>query len=326
MRTAAKYTLFLSLLLPLICFGQQADRTAEQSDQLPTFRKNVDVVNVFFTVKDKHGALVPSLPKDEFDLYEDGKPQKIKYFAAETNLPLTLGLLVDSSGSMQRMLEEEKIVAADFLRQVVTEKDLAFIISFDISVDLLQDLTSDVHLLNAGLQKAKINIGGGGGGIPGLGQGPVPIARPKGTLLNDGVYLASSEVLAKQVGRKAMVVLSDGEDEGSTYKLRDAIEAAQRADAICYVLLLHDPQFPAGSGEMRQLAESTGGRMIEVNNPRKIGDAFRQISAELRSQYSLGYTPENDKHDGTFRKIEIRSKSGNKVQARKGYYAQIGKP
>lgn len=322
MRTPVMCTLLLAMLLPLSAIGQDSGQaTNQQQDQIPTFRKNVNLVNVFFTVKDHHGALIPNLSKDEFEVLEDGKPQTIKYFAAETNLPLTLGLLVDSSGSMQRMLDTEKVVASDFLRQVITDKDLAFIISFDISVDLLQDLTADAHLLDAGLKRAHINVEVSSGGIPGLGQGPVPISHPKGTLLYDGVYLASSEVLGKQVGRKAMVLLTDGEDEGSRLKLRDAIESAQRADAICYVLLLHDPQYPTGSSEMRQLTEATGGRVIDVNNPNKIGDAFRQISSELRSQYTLGYSPENEKRDGAFRKIEIKSKSNYKVQARKGYYA-----
>lgn len=322
MRTPVMCAALLALLLPLSGVGQQGSNSTDQQGQIPTFRKNVNLVNVFFTVKDKHGALIPNLSKDEFDVFEDGKPQTMKYFSAETNLPLTLGLLIDSSGSMQRMLPQEQVVGSDFLRQVITEKDLAFIISFDISVDLLQDLTSDVHLLSAGLQRAKINIGGGSGGIPGIGQGPIPISNPKGTLLYDGVYLAASEMLSKQVGRKAMVLLTDGNDQGSQVKLKEAIESAQKADAICYVLLLHDAEFgPPGAGEMRQLTEATGGRMIEVNNPNKIGEAFHQISAELRSQYSLGYTPENDKRDGTFRKIEIKSKSSYKVQARKGYYA-----
>src|SRR5215471_1789036 len=312
----------IALLLTLSSLGQDTGQTTNQQGQLPTFRKNVNVVNVYFTVRDHHGALVPNLNKDQFEVMENGKPQTIKYFSAETNLPLTLGMLIDSSGSMQRMLPEEKVVGADFLGQVITEKDLAFVISFDISVDLLQDLTQDVHLLRTGLDRAKINTGGGSGGIPGLGQGPIPISHPKGTLLYDAVYLASDEVLGKQVGRKAMVLLTDGNDEGSRLKLRDAIEAAQKADVICYVLLLHDPQYgPPGSGEMRQLTEATGGRTIEVNNPKKIGDAFRQISSELRSQYSLGYTPENAKRDGSFRKIEVKSKNGYKVQARKGYYA-----
>lgn len=321
MRIPAMSTVLLALLLPVSGQNPASSQSTSQQGEIPTFRKNVNIVNVYFTVKDHHGALIPNLNKDEFDVLENGKPQAIKYFNAETNLPLTLGLLIDSSGSMQRMLDEEKIVANDFLRQVITEKDLGFIISFDISVDLLQDLTADVHLLNSGLKQAKINVGGGSSGIPGLGQGPVPISNPKGTLLYDAVYLASNEVLGKQVGRKAMVILTDGVDEGSRLKLRDAVEAAQKADAICYVLLLHDPQFGSGASEMRQLTEATGGRMIEVNNPNKIGDAFRQISSELRSQYSLGYSPDDPKRDGSFRKIEVKSKNGFKVQARKGYYA-----
>ena len=348
MRIPVTCTVLFALLLPLFGAGQQGEQTTnqqsqqtsnqqsqqtsdqqqtpEQQGQIPTFRKNVSLVNVYFTVKDHHGTLVPNLTKDDFEIAEDGKPQTIKYFAAETNLPLTLGILVDSSASMEKMLPEEQVVGTEFLRQVITDKDLAFIISFDISVDLLQDLTSDVHLLGVGLKRAHVNVQVASGGIPGLGQGPVPISHPKGTLLYDGVYLASSEMLSKQVGRKAMVLLTDGNDEGSQVKLREAIESAQKADAICYVLLLHDPAYgPPGSGEMRQLTEATGGRVIEVNNPNKIGDAFHQISAELRSQYSLGYTPENDKRDGTFRKIEIKAKSKDnyKVQARKGYYAPL---
>ncbi|HXB19735.1 MAG TPA: VWA domain-containing protein [Candidatus Solibacter sp.] len=309
------------LLTATASFAQNTSPKSDQQDQNPTFRKNVNVVNVFFTVKDHHGALVPNLSKEQFDLLENGKPQIIKYFSTESNQPLTLGLMIDSSGSMQRMLPTEKVIAADFLRQVVTEKDLAFVISFDISVDLLQDLTSDIRLLRSGLERARINVGGGSGGIPGLGQGPVPISRPKGTLLFDAAYLASNEILSKQVGRKALVFLTDGEDEGSRLKLRDAIEAAQKADVVCYVLLLSDPQYPSNRGDMSQLAEQTGGRMIPVNHPDKMGAAFTQISTELRSQYYIGYTPDNDRHDGSFRKIEVKSKEGHKIQARKGYYA-----
>jgi VWFA-related protein len=313
-----------ALLYVLPALAQESQPAAkQQQSQIPTFRKNVNVVNVFFTVKDKHGALVPNLTKDEFQVAEEGKPQTIKYFSAETNLPLTLGILIDSSGSMQNMLPEEKVVAGDFLRQVITDKDLAFVISFDISVDLLQDLTSDVRMLRTGLEKARINVGTGGGGFPGIGQGPVPVSRPKGTLLYDGVYLASDEVLSRQVGRKAMVVLTDGVDQGSRLRLKDAIEAAQKADAICYVLLISDPHYGSDPHEMGQMAEQTGGRLITVSNPDKLSKAFKEISDELRSQYSIGYTPTNEKHDGTFRKIELKSKDGYKVQARRGYYAPV---
>jgi VWFA-related protein len=303
--------------------AQNSAPSGSQQDQTPVFRKNVNVVNLFFTVKGKHGTLVPGLTRDEFEVFEDGKPQTIKYFSAESNQPLTLGILVDSSGSMQNMLPEEKIVAGDFLRQVITDKDLAFIISFDISVDLLQDLTSDVHMLRQGLERARINVGGGSSGVPGIGQGPIPVSRPKGTLLYDGVYLAADEVLSKQVGRKAMIVLTDGVDQGSRMPLRDAIEAAQKSDAICYVLLISDPHWGSDSHEMNQMTEQTGGRLITVNNPDKLSKAFKEISDELRSQYNIGYTPTNDKHDGSFRKVEVKSKQGYKIQARKGYYAPV---
>src|SRR5262245_23289304 len=148
---------FLFLFLT-VATGFAQDKPGAREDQIPTFRKNVNLVNLFFNVKDKHGGFVPNLTKDNFELLEDGKPQTIKYFSAEANQPLTLGMMIDSSLSMQRMLPEEKVIATDFLRQVITEKDLAFVISFDISVDLLQDLTTDVRLLRAGLDKARISM------------------------------------------------------------------------------------------------------------------------------------------------------------------------
>lgn len=314
---------FLALLVSFTAPAQnKPSQPDDQTVQGPTFRKNVNLVNLFFTVKDKHGALVPHLDRDQFEVFEDGKPQTIKYFSAETNLPLTLGILVDSSLSMKAMLQEEQSIAGDFLRQVITDKDLAFVISFDISVDLLQDLTSDVHLLRKGLEKAKTNVGTSTSGFPGIGQGPIPITNPKGTLLYDAVYLGSSDVLSRQVGRKAMVILTDGVDEGSRLKLKDALEAAQKADVICYVLLLFDPRYGSDMSDMSHLAEQTGGRAISVGRTNKLSKAFSEISDELRSQYSLGYTPTNEKQDGTFRKIEIKAKGEYKIQARKGYYAR----
>lgn len=316
--------LFLfALLLARPGVAQETAPPEKGGDQTPTFRKNVNLVNLFLTVKDKHGGLIPNLSKDQFEVLEDGKPQTIKFFTVESNLPLTIGMMIDSSQSMERMLPEEKVVAANFLRQVLTDKDLAFVISFDISVDLLQDLTGDIHLLRAGLEKAKINVGTGGGGFPGIGQGPIPVSHPKGTLLYDAIYLGANDMLSKQVGRKAMIILTDGVDQGSQLKLREALEAAQKADVICYVLLMFDPHYGSDMSDMSHLAEQTGGRAISVGNPDKLGKAFTELSNELRSQYSLGYTPTNEKHDGTFRKIEVKSKDGYKIQARKGYYAPL---
>ncbi|PYX38786.1 MAG: VWA domain-containing protein [Acidobacteria bacterium] len=307
------------------------DQTKEQQNDdqsMETLKVRVNVVQLFFNVKDKKGALIPNQTKNDFELLEDGKPQTIKYFTAESNLPLTLGILIDSSGSQARVLEMEKEVGGAFLNNILRDKDEAFVIDFDVNVDLLQDFTNDVHRLKAALEKARINTGGGsGGGIPGLGGGPIPTSNPRGTLLYDAVYLAAHDQLAHEVGRKAMILLTDGEDQGSQLRNRDAIEAAQKSDSIVYVLLIADRGFYGGFGysgdsEMKKLASETGGRVIEVGNKYdKLKDAFDQIAKELRSQYNVGYTPVNNTQDGSFRKIELRSKQGYKIQTRSGYYA-----
>ena len=311
--------------------AQQNSAPAQKSDDqnpVETLKVNVNVVQLFFNVKDKKGALIPNLTKDDFEVYEDSKPQTIKYFTAESNLPLTLGIMIDSSGSQRNVLDMEKEVGGAFLRQILRDKDEAYVISFDVTVDLLQDFTRDVHRLQAALNKAKINTGFvTGTPLPGAGGGPVPIHDPAGTLLYDAVYLSAHDMLAKEVGRKAMILLTDGQDEGSKLKIRDAIEAAQKADAIVYVLLCADRGFYgfggySGEGEMRRLTEQTGGRVINVGNKfDKLREAFDQIAAELRSQYNIGYTPSNNTLDGTYRKLEIKSKQNYKVQARAGYYA-----
>src|SRR3989454_6427181 len=315
--------------LPKLSSPDQDQSQPSEDQPISSVKVNVNVVQLFFNVKDKKGGLIPNLTKNDFQVSEDGKPQTIKYFAAESNLPLTLGILIDASGSQQRVLDMEKEVGGDFLSQILREKDLAFVISFDVNVDLLQDFTNSVHALKAGLNRARINAPpGGGGGIPGLGGGPVPTASvPRGTLLYDAVYLASHDELAQQVGRKAMILLTDGEDQGSQLKIKDAIEAAQKSDSIVYVLLCADRGSYGGFGysgdrEMKKLTEETGGRVIEVGNKfDKLKQGFDQIARELRSQYNIGYTPTNAALDGHFRKVEIRSKNGYKIQARTGYYA-----
>jgi len=320
--------LFLTLASTVPLVGQQQSQTPADDDQsTETLKVRVNVVQLFFNVKDKKGALIPNQTKDDFQILEDGKPQTIKYFTAESNLPLTLGILIDSSGSQMRVLEMEKEVGGSFLSQILRDKDEAFVIDFDVNVDLLQDFTNDVHRLKAALNKARVNTGGGGGSLPGLGGGPIPTSTPRGTLLYDAVYLAAHDQLAHEVGRKAMILLTDGEDQGSQLHIRDAIEAAQKSDSIVYVILIADRGFYGGFGysgdsEMKKLAGETGGRVIEVGNKfDKLKEAFDQIAHELRSQYNLGYTPTNTVQDGSFRKIELRSKQGYKVQTRSGYYA-----
>ena len=321
----------LGVLLVAHAQPQSPGQSQDQDQSAETLKVNVNVVQLFFNVKDKKGALIPNLTKDSFQILEDGTSQTIKYFAAESNLPLTLGILIDSSGSQARVLDMEKQVGGDFLTQILRDKDLAFVISFDVDVDLLQDFTSSVHLLKVALNSAKINTAGGGGtGIPGLGGGTIPTqGTPRGTLLYDAVYLAAHDELSQQVGRKAMILLTDGEDQGSRLKIRDAIEAAQKSDSIVYVLLCADRGFYgafggySGDREMKKLTEETGGRVIEVGNKfEKLKQGFDQIANELRSQYNIGYTPTNSKLDGTFRKVQLLTNNKDyKIQARTGYYA-----
>jgi VWFA-related protein len=317
-----------------------AQKPADQQDQdqqpAETLKVSVNVVGLFFNVKDKHGTLMPNLTKDDFTVLEDGKPQTIKYFAAESNLPLTLGILIDSSGSQRNVLDMEKDVGGAFLRQILTDKDEAYVIDFNVDASLIQDYTRDVRRLQAAMNKVKINTGFSMGPIPGAGGGPVPTARQAGTVLYDAVYLSAHDMLAKEVGRKAMILLTDGEDEGSQLKIKDAIEASLKADAIVYVLLCADRGFYGsfgmgggytGEGEMRKLTEATGGRVINVGNKLdKLREAFDQIAAELRSQYNLGYTPTNPVQDGGYRKLEVKSKENYKVQCRAGYYASPREP
>ncbi len=318
--------LLLLWMLPAVA---QAQPQPQDQEQAPTFKVNVNVVNLYFNVKDKHGALIPDLKQGDFQVFEDGVPQKIKYFNADSEQPLTMGIMIDCSVSQERVLPMTQEIGAQFVYDVLRPKDEAFVISFDIQVELLQDFTSETALLRRALQQTHINAGGGSYGVPGIGQGPVPVSNPKGTLLYDAIYLASDEKLKEEVGRKALIILTDGEDQGSKTTLREAIEAAQKSDAIVYVIFEADRMatWGSGKGDMKKIAEETGGRVIDVgDNPKKLKQAFDEISKELRSQYYIGYTPINQKSDGTYRKVEVKPVNKDyKVQARKGYYAPGGR-
>lgn len=293
---------------------------------------DVNVVQLFFNVNDKKGVPVRNLAKDEFEVLEDGKPQIIKYFAAESGVPLAVGILIDSSASQARVLRMEQQVGGEFLSEILRDKDVAFVLGFDVRVDLLQDFTNSIPALVTALNSARINTEGGGTGIAGLGGGATPAGTLRGTLLYDAVYLASNDELSHQAGRKAMILLTDGEDQGSQLTVQDAIEAAQKSNVIVYVLLCADRGFYgfneySGAAKMKRFTRETGGRVIVVGNRlNKLRDAFDQIAKELRSQYNIGYTPANAVLDGAFRNIEIRAKEKGKdkdykIQARTGYYA-----
>ena len=286
-----------------------------------TLKVNVNLVNLYFSVRDKNG-FITNLKKDDCTISEDRQPQTTKNFTQEKNLPLTIGILLDTSGSQQNVLPLEQQSGATFLKNVLTPKDEAFLISFDINVDLLADYTNSPRELQRALDKATINTGAGTGSVTGN-------SRPRGTLLYDAVYLAAHDKLRQEAGRKVLVMLTDGEDQGSQETLKSATEAAQKANALIYVILIADRGFYggfnmgySGAGDMDRMAKETGGRVINVgNNGRKLEDAFAQIQDELRTQYLLSYTPTNPKADGSYRKIDLSCGKGLKVQTRKGYYA-----
>ncbi|MGH9776609.1 MAG: VWA domain-containing protein [Candidatus Acidiferrales bacterium] len=324
----------LLLIIPGGRLRGQSDAQSGQSGATPQaqggpIRVSSSLVNLFATVRDAHHAIVGNLTQDDFKLFEDGQEQKIAFFENETKLPITLGILVDTSGSQSDVLLAEQNAASRFVNQVMRKKDEAMVMSFDSDVDLLADWTDDKDILERAIRRTVINAVAAGTSVNG---GIIPQNNTAGTALYDAVYLACNEKMSPEAGRKAIVILTDGQDEGSKLKLEDAIEAAQRADTVIHVLLLAEPSgyFQIGEAYIgghvaKKMADETGGRVIEVRNTRDLDKAFDQISEELRSQYTLGYYPSNGKRDGTFRKIKVdTTKSGLKALARKGYYAPKG--
>jgi VWFA-related protein len=292
-----------------------------QADQ--TLRVTTSVVNVYAVVKEKKRP-VTNLKREDFELTEDNVPQEIRYFSRETDTPLTLGILIDTSPSQQRVLGIEQEEAKTFLAQVLRPKDLAFVLQFDVQVELLHDFTGNVGLLSRAIDDARIN-GGGRGPLPGTMPNPDPCC----TKLHDAVYLAATDLLKNEIGRKVVILLSDGEDRGSKVELQQALEAAQRSDVIVYSIAVIDRAAYwgqvmgfHGDSVLNKYADDTGGRVVEVRNARDTSAAFRGIAEELRTQYLLGYTPSNTKHDGSFRKIRVKVRDHDyKIQARRGYYA-----
>jgi VWFA-related protein len=351
-------------LLALAGLGlRPAMAQAKQNEPAATVSVQVNVVNVLATVRDKKGDVVANLTKDDFTLTEDGRPQDIRYFTKESNLPLTLGLLVDTSLSQSRVLDQERSASHTFLDQIVREDtDKAFIIHFDREVELLQDLTASHQKLEDALgllrtpqfdESANNNPsdpsqdqgrGGRGSGRHGHGAG---------TLLYDAVYLASDELMKKQTGRKALIILSDGVDRGSKETLESSIESAQRADTIVYSILFKDDESHQGGGNhvgfglpgmgggmggggmgrhgggggypqqeshpegkkvLDQISRQTGGRLFEASKKLPVDQIYAQIEQGLRSQYNLGYTPARAEGSAAgYHKIQLAAKNKDLV-------------
>jgi VWFA-related protein len=336
-----------------------------RSQQTAPITLDVNAVNLLATVRDKKGDIVRNLTKDDFALEQDGKPQTISYFAKESDLPLTLGLLVDTSMSQRRVLDQERAASRTFLDQVLrVDKDKAFVIQFDREVTLLQDLTSSRQKLQAAIDQiaapqfsqggsggssggSSAGGGGGGRGAHGYGGG--------GTLLYDAVFLASDELMKKQPGRKALIVLTDGVDRGSKENLAEAMATAQRADTLVYCILFADKEgygngggfggphmgggmggrggrgggyprpteesHPDGKKVLKQISEATGGRFFEVSKKEPMDKIYDAIDEELRYQYSLGYTPVKADTPVGYHKLHLTVKQKDViVQTRDGFY------
>jgi VWFA-related protein len=313
-------------VMPLLLFFLISSPASAQQQPVPsgpTLKVTTQVVNVYAVVRTKHGQLVPDLDKKDFEIKEDNIPQKITYFSRETDTPLTLAIMVDTSPSQGRVLDAEQQEADAFLQQILGPKDLACVIHFDVDVELLQDFTNERRLLISAINETVINGGG-----QGFGPRPLPTQPIGGTHLYDAVYLASNEMMRDQVGRKFLILLTDGQDQGSQETLNEALVAAQKSDVMIYSIDIVDPSFYradsmgfSGDSVLQKLSRETGGRVIKVNKIKNTRAAFDEIARELRTQYLLGYSPSNRRTGPGFRKISVRALGGDyKVQARSGYY------
>jgi VWFA-related protein len=295
-------------------------RTPLPAQDDATFTAGVKIVNTLATVRAKSGKLINDLTKDAFTLLEDGRPQTIRYFSQQTDLPLTLGLMVDTSMSQGRVMDAERGASTQFLEQIFREKkDQVFLMQFDMTMQLRQPLTSSLKPLYAVLpfvdtpSHKELQNGGSAG-----------------TLLFDAVIKASNEVAKPLQGRKALIVLSDGVDVGSEGSTGDAVEAAQRADTMIYSIEFSDATFYGGfSGgnegrrALTRLALETGGGFFSVSKKLSINQIFSMIEGELRSQYSIGYVSDKPCTISEFRKLQLSVKEkGLTVQARSRYWAR----
>lgn len=279
-------------------------------------------VNVYAIVEGRRGQLIRDLNRDDFELSDNGATQKIAYFSQETNVALSLGIALDTSNSQGRLLGAEQEAAKKFLSSVLRSGDQAFVMSFDTDVRLLQDFTGAPTELARAIDAAEINE---------TGKSILRMdaaSSTGGTHLYDAVYLASNELMSSRHGREVLVLVTDGEDQGSKVDLQKSIEATEKVNAIVYSIVLSDAELYSlmgakyhGDAPVRKLARATGGRTIRVKSIEQIGQAFDQIAGELRSQYRLGYSPSNLRHDGSFRRIDVKIRGHNyTVRARTRYY------
>ncbi len=308
----------ITLIQPSVRIGAaQAKKTAPSAQRAPTkyddqtYRVSVDLVNVFCSVWDKNtSAFVTNLSRDDFAIFEDNRKQDIKNFSREMNLPLTLAFLIDTSQSVAPKLKFEQDAATSFFQSVLRDRDRAMLLEFDSGVTLVQDFTNDPNKMAKQIRSLR---------------------AAGGTALYDAITLACDEKLIREIGRKAIVILSDGEDQSSKATFEQALEMALKAEATIFSISVNRGGFfgvgntKNGDHVLKQLADETGGRAFFPFKVEELDDAFRQISQELRSQYNIGYLSNNAARDGSYRKIEVKiGEKGMKLNYRKGYYAPTG--
>src|SRR5215472_2620232 len=352
MRTPASLVTLVLVLYSFAWFGSASAQ--EKGEQAPPFKSQVDLVSVYFTVRDNQKRLVSDLDQRSFSVSEDGQPQTIKFFAHHSDVVLNVGVLLDTGTNMAWILGEEANASKRFLRHVVRPKDLGFLVSYASRVETVQLPTSDIRLL----MEAADTIGNGAAAIgladrdtsleprislPGGGTVGINgrrIDQNRAAHLYDAIRVSTHRYLADEVGRKAVVIVALSGDAHSESTMQDALEALLEHDVIAYVLQIYDAskhdncdvlhiyeRDNDGEPLLKKLAEATGGRMLEVKGIDKLEAALDEISDELHHQYSLGYYPQNKNWDGKFRKIQISAaEKGFKIYARKGYYANPPTP
>ena len=285
-----------------------ASSETDSNQPVLTIKKRVNEVNVLFIATNKHGKFVRDLNKEDFSILDDHKPpEQIVRFSQQTDLPLELGLLIDTSGSVHGRFQFEQDAASGFLQHTIrAHYDHAFVMGFNGHSQVVQDFTDNVSLLSAGIQR--LEDGGG-------------------TALYDAVYLASRDKLLKddpeRPVRRALVIISDGEDNQSEHSRTEAIEMAERAQVIIYTISTDDSGLILrGDKVLEQLADSTGGRAFFPFKMKDIRSSFSAIEDELRSQYVVSYHPADFEPDGRYRSIQITAlKRDLQVRARRGYFA-----
>jgi VWFA-related protein len=312
---------------------QDPQKPPKKDEELQTLKIGTQLVNVLFSVQDKQNRYLNELTQEDIVILENGQPQEVFAFKKEFDLPLTMAILVDVSGSEQYTLPLLKEAGGRFIDSVIRfGKDTAAVLKFEGETTIMQDLSSNPARIRRGLDQIEFTApppaGVFGGATPPINGG----SRQGGTSMYDAIVATSADMLARQPGRKTIILITDGEDTTSRMKIGDAIDEALKAEVVIYAIGIGDyGRYGVNEGALKKICDATGGRAIIPKSNRDMEDAFAQLERDLRQQYLLAYEPKNDLADGSFRKLEIKLKTKTekemkelKVRHRKGYYAPKG--